>query len=356
VSENLVIQSHQGPYTVVFGDAIARHLDTIDPDKAHFIVDRRVFGLHAAALERLKNTSLLLLEANEQSKSLERFPDYVEHLVSRRARRDHTLVAIGGGVIQDITSFLAATLLRGIPWRFFPTTLLAQADSCIGSKSSVNCGSAKNILGTFTPPREVVISSQFLETLDNAALRSGIGEMLKAHAIDSPAAFDRIAGDYGKLLSDKEVMKAYLRRSLEIKHRYIEVDEFDRGPRLIFNYGHSFGHALEAATDFAIPHGIAVTIGMDMANYVAMRKERTDQSLYRHRHGVLRENFRGYEKHPVSLEPFLAAMAKDKKNEGRDKVTVILPNREHLLERVVLDAGAEFAAICGEYLETARPN
>src|SRR5204862_184742 len=102
------------------------------------------------------------------------------------------LLAVGGGITQDITCFLAATLLRGIDWHFYPTTLLAQADSCIGSKSSINVGAAKNILGTFPPPKQVTISTCFLDTLDPGDVRSGVGEMLKVHAIEGPGAFAKI--------------------------------------------------------------------------------------------------------------------------------------------------------------------
>jgi hypothetical protein len=139
------------------------------------------------------------------------------------------------------------------------------ADSCVGSKSSINGGGAKNVLGTFTPPRRIILGAGVLRTLDEKDVRSGVGEMLKVHAIAGPAAFDAIAADYPRLFTDRSVMTAYLRRSLEIKKPIVEADEFDQGRRLVMNYGHSFGHALESATAFAVPHGIAVTIGMDMA-------------------------------------------------------------------------------------------
>ena len=242
------------------------------------------------------------------------------------------LIAIGGGIIQDITCFLAATLLRGIDWKFYPTTLLAQADSCIGSKSSINAGTAKNILGTFTPPREVFVSTRVLNTLDEKDVRSGVGEMLKVHAIDGVASFDRIAGDYEDLFVSPNVMMMYIRRSLEIKKGYIETDEFDRGSRNIFNYGHSFGHAIEAATDFAIPHGIGVTIGMDMANFVSGEIGFGDQGLHASRHGILKRNFAGFEKYPVPMEAFLSAISKDKKNVGSD-LMLILPDRDARLQK-----------------------
>ncbi|MCB2100610.1 MAG: hypothetical protein KDE22_07055, partial [Rhodobacterales bacterium] len=294
------------------------------------------------------------VQATEPNKALDRFPAYVAHLVAHGVRRDHVLLAIGGGIIQDITCFLAATLLRGVDWHFYPTTLLAQADSCIGSKSSINCGDAKNILGTFTPPRQVTICTRFLDTLDPRDVRSGVGEMLKVQVIDGPGAFDRLAADYPRLFTDPAVMETYIRRSLEVKKGYIETDEFDRGPRNIFNYGHSFGHAIEAATDFAIPHGIAVTIGMDMANWISARLGVGSAENHRRMRPPLRANYDGYERHPVPLEPFLKALSKDKKNVGSGTVTLILPDAGGRVFRDVYANDAAFAALCREFLDEAR--
>jgi 3-dehydroquinate synthase len=348
------IQSHKGAYSAKFRiGALAALKDELQPDM-HIVMDRRIAELYRDDLGPvLDHPSLLLLDASEETKMLEKFPAYVEHLVARKIRRNHLLVAIGGGVIQDTVCFLAATLLRGVPWRFYPTTLLAQADSCIGSKSSINCGDAKNILGTFTPPNEIFIDVSLLDTLDERDVRSGIGEMLKVHAIDGPEAFDRIAASYEDILADKQAMQRFVRHALEIKKGYIEIDEFDRGPRNIFNYGHSFGHAIEAATDFAIPHGLAVTIGMDMANFVSAGKGFTPRATFERMHPVLRRNYRGYEDHDIPLDRMLAAIAKDKKNIG-DSLVLILPDADAKLQRREVANDGEFRDLCAEYLAGKR--
>lgn len=357
MSERLVIQSHQGPYEVHFDEDSLAALNDSDLAGLHFIIDRKVAGLYAKPMEKLlAHASVLLLDATEEAKSLERFPTYVAHLVASCVKRGHVLVAIGGGIMQDITCFLAATMLRGLDWRFLPTTLLAQADSCIGSKSSINCAEAKNILGTFTPPRRIDLSTRFLDTLNERDVRSGIGEMLKVHAIDGPASFQRIAADYALMLSDRQLMLRYLRASLDIKKRYIEIDEFDQGPRNIFNYGHSFGHAIEAATHFAVPHGIAVTIGLDMANHIAVGLGLCDPDLARRCRPVLKDNYRGFESTPVPFEPFMAALAKDKKNVGAGSVTVILPHGPGRIERCTLPVDDGFLALARNFLESVRPS
>ena len=161
VSERMEIQSHKGIYTVEFDDASIERFAKWNFNTTHFIVDRKVAQLYPEQLQHvLGSSSVLLLDALEANKSIEKLPDYVEFLVDKKIRRNHTLVAIGGGITQDITSFLAATLLRGVEWVFYPTTLLSQADSCIGSKSSINCHGSKNILGTFTPPQKIFLSSK----------------------------------------------------------------------------------------------------------------------------------------------------------------------------------------------------
>jgi 3-dehydroquinate synthase len=352
---DLDIASHKGPYSVTFAEDGLERLDTAPPENAHVIVDARVAQLYSDRMRNiLAGPSVLRIEATEANKSLECFPAYVDHLVAHGLRRDQPLLAIGGGIIQDITCFLAATMLRGVAWHFYPTTLLAQCDSCIGSKSSINCGDAKNILGTFTPPRTVTISTRFLDTLDERDVRSGVGEMLKVHAIAGPEAFAGFAAGYDAMFTDRAAMVAAIRRSLEIKKAVIEVDEFDTGPRLVFNYGHSFGHAIEAATDFAVPHGIAVTIGMDMANWMSAELGIGTRAHWRAGHGVLQKNYRGFEGFPVPVDRFLAALAKDKKNTGTGSVTLILPDAEGRVFRGVHAADERFRALSRTYLDEVR--
>ena len=323
------IQSHKGSYTVEFDDESIERFAERDLDKTHFIVDRKVAQLYPELLQPvLEAHSVLLLDALETNKSLEKLPEYVEFLVNKKIRRNHTLVAIGGGIMQDITSFLAATILRGVEWIFYPTTLLSQADSCIGSKSSINCRGSKNILGTFTPPQKIYLSTTFLSTLELRELKSGVGEMLKVHAIAGPHDFQSIATDYDDLFSDSEMMMKRIRRSLEIKKDYIEKDEFDKGARLIFNYGHSFGHAIESATNFEIPHGIAVSIGCDMANYCAYRLGISTETIWKSMSPTFKANYQGYKTVDIPFDSFFSALGKDKKNIGKDSFSLILPDQE----------------------------
>lgn len=354
MSEKLTIQSHKGPYSVQFTDVPFTGCVPPAGGQYHYIIDARVAELYRTQLAAvLDSPSVLLIEAKESNKSLERCPEYVAHLIGRGIKRGHVLIAIGGGVVQDITCFIAAVLLRGVDWHFHPTTLLAQADSCIGSKSSINVGQYKNVVGTYTPPVQIMLSPQVLASLPETEIRSGVGEMLKVHMIAGPAEFDRIAADYNAILESPAMMRTYILRSLEIKKGIIEQDEFDRGIRNVMNLGHSFGHAIESATDFGIPHGIAVTIGMDMANFTAVRLGLMGEEHFRRMHPTLAANYRNYEKTTVPMDRFLAAIAKDKKNTD-DKLGLILPNAAGIPGRVKCANDSLFRATCEEYFSNVR--
>lgn len=351
VNNELVIRSHRGPYTVRWGRPFAGLEEGLAPHE-HLVIDARVAALYAGPLTRaLAGRSVLRVEATEATKSLERIPAAVLALLAQGIRRDHTLVAVGGGIVQDLCAFLAAILFRGIAWRYYPTTLLAQADSCIGSKSSINVGGYKNQVGTFTPPQEIWIAWEVLDTLPEADLRSGIGEIIKVHLIDGWAATRALAADFPRLLKDRAALARAVRRALEIKQATIEADEFDQGERLLMNYGHSFGHAIESATAYGIPHGIAVTIGMDLANYVAWRFELLPRAVYDELHPLLASNYAAGPRVEIPREAFFAALARDKKNVASD-LSLILMRGPGQVFRGRYPNDGRLRGVCEEYLRT----
>ena len=234
--KEIEIASHKGPYSVKFADSIQELVIGLLEVDSHVIVDANVARIYKEELNSiLSRSSTIILDATESNKSIDNVIPVMENLVANSFRRNQVLIAIGGGIIQDITCFIASTLYRGVQWKFAPTTLLAQADSCIGSKSSINLGRVKNILGTFNPPSEVFISTEFLTSLHINDLKSGIGEILKVCAIDSAETFNKLIDDYDLLISNKTVLGEYIKKSLLIKQKFIEVDEFDKGIRNIFN-------------------------------------------------------------------------------------------------------------------------
>ena len=325
MSNKIKVKSHKGEYSANF---IRGGMDLLNGnliENAIYIVDHNVAQLYASRLDNILDARVLIIEASEENKSLNHFPGYIEALVKLNIKREQVLVAIGGGVIQDITCFLAATVMRGLPWIFYPTTLLAQSDSCIGSKSSINSGNVKNILGTFSPPQNIVIDVNFLQTLKKKDIFSGIGEMIKVHAIDSPESFDKIASLYEKIIEDFDIMEEFIHKSLLMKKKIIEIDEFDLGPRNVMNYGHSFGHAIEAVTNYKIPHGVAITIGMDIANYFAANIGVSTQDHFERMHHLINKNCASYRHIKINTRMLMSALEKDKKNSAT-QLRLILPD------------------------------
>src|SRR5579875_42858 len=191
-----------------------------------------------------------------------------------------TIFALGGGVIGDAVGFVAATFLRGVPWIGIPTSLLAQVDSAIGGKTAVNHPSGKNLIGAFYQPSLVVSELSFLDTLDRRDRISGFGETIKYGIIADPAFFRRLARNWERFLAlEPRLLTEAVSKCTELKARLVEVDERDtRGPREQLNFGHTIGHAIEAATDYRrFRHGEAILYGMRAESFLS------------HRHGHLSE-------------------------------------------------------------------
>ena len=354
VSRSIDIKSHKGNYNVSFRVNGIDILNKEPPEEVVFIIDKTIVERYQSRLIKIIHTErLLIIEAKEENKSIEKLSGYINQLIALKIRRDQQLIAIGGGIIQDITCFLSSIMLRGLPWTFFPTTLLAQSDSCIGSKSSINCGNIKNILGTFYPPQSVIIDIGFLETLEKKDVLSGVGEMIKVHAIDSPSSFNRIASYYDQLLSDPKIMENFIYDSLLLKKKYIELDEFDKGPRNVMNYGHSFGHAIESATNYAIPHGIAVTIGMDLANFIAFKFEVSHPCHFERMHPLLQRNSNLYREIFIDRAVLLDVLAKDKKN-SRTLLRLILPDQEGYIRIGLYENNDRLSKAISQYFDIYR--
>jgi 3-dehydroquinate synthase len=348
----LTIQSQKGPYSVHFEQEFPGTIQSLVDQNSFFIVDENIARIYHEKLRPiLASSNTILIEATEFKKSLNEVGRVIDRLVVGNVRRNQLLVAVGGGITQDMTCFISSILLRGIPWAFIPTTLLSQADSCIGSKSSINTDGAKNILGTFNPQSNIYIWRDFLMSLKREEIISGIGEIIKVHAIASIDAFDELAHDYDRMLVDSTMLTEYTKRALQIKQKFIEIDEFDQGIRNIFNYGHSFGHAIEAATHFSIPHGVAVTMGMDMANFIAYKRGLISEKDLERMHRLLKKNYSLFCKVKIPIDPLLAALMKDKKNVA-NQLRLILPVGENVEMRIVEVAPDEiFQHQCQEFLK-----
>lgn len=335
---NLTIKSKiSGTYSVDFIAVLSKQLSQINDNKSIFIIDKNVLELFSENFMLIKSSSrLVIIESGERNKTIEYCQIVIKELIELNVRKDDKLIAIGGGVTQDIVAFISSILFRGVSWVFFPTTLLAQCDSCIGSKSSINFDSYKNLLGTFNPPKHIYIYSGFLNTLSESDVRSGIGEMLHYFFTDGITLAKEITDQISEIISDRSRLGNFIKSSLNIKRKIIEIDEFDESIRHIFNYGHTFGHALEAITNYSISHGQSVTLGMDLANYISMKLELLDPISFQLMHEILQKNTPEFEFTDDNISNYLHALSKDKKNKG-DKIGCILTKGPGKVEKKYID-------------------
>lgn len=317
----LDIYSDKDTYELIF-NIDNDELKQIIADTSVVIIDKVVLNLYSEYLNIDKN-KIIEVEAQEEKKTPKESLKICEQLMLKGVRRKDTIIAIGGGITQDLVTFATSILFRGIKWIWIPTTLLAQADSCIGGKSSLNFKSWKNILGNFYPPHKIYVQENFLKTLHHDEIRSGIGEILKVHLLSGKDTSKQILEQMDILKTNPSILSDMIFNSLKYKNNILKIDALDNGLRLKMNYGHSFGHALESATDFAIPHGIAVTIGLDIANYMALTQKNISEEYFFKLHNALRKNLN--EKDFVSFEfnEFINALKKDKKNDANNYRFVI---------------------------------
>jgi len=337
--KTLEIKSRIKDYSISFEDDF-KFLDELKTlNNAVWIFDRKVYDLYRSEFnEKIDKKNIFLLDALEENKCFEKLPALYDWLMRFEAKKNLTLISVGGGIVQDLTGFVASTLYRGINWIFIPTTLLAQTDSSLGSKTSLNFINFKNQIGTFYPPSRIFVYPKFLATLEPEVLYSGLGEVIKLHLMD-PSRLGDVCYTQQAVRSILERLPSAgetIHNGLRIKLDYIANDEFDTGRRNLLNYGHCFGHALESVSNYYIPHGIAVNIGIMFANKLsvlrgslAAEKEREiTQLLNLPNIGMLlrREDF--------DAGKIVDAMKHDKKNSGAF-FTVIIPDQKFQLQKVL---------------------
>ncbi len=253
----LKVSTSRGTYQVVIGPNLVQD----EQSKADLVLIDEYVHEHVfrGTAERT-----IAVRGNEETKTLSGCEEILKQMSGLGIKRDDVLVAIGGGTIQDASTLVASLYMRGIPWVYCPSTAMAMADSCIGGKSSINVGGIKNLVGNIYPPLRVVIDPTLGAELPIEAKISGLSEAVKICFASGPSSFNRyleLAGspeDFGRASSTEEL----LLHVLSAKKWFIEVDEFDKSERQLLNFGHTYAHAFESATNFALPHGVAVAVGM----------------------------------------------------------------------------------------------
>lgn len=241
VGNAMCVKSKTKAYNVHFG----KQKPTVGTHDV-LIIDRKLCNLYDITSNFDK---IITLDALEKNKNMECVLHVIQQLSEYNTKKSDTLHVYGGGITQDVAGMAASMYKRGLHWSYTPTTLLSMCDSCIGSKVNVNFNNSKNQLGTMYPPDNVHIDTAYLQTLSKMDLDSGVGEILKLFSI---------AG----IPWDITHMDDSIKTCLNIKKAVIEEDEYEHTIRPILNYGHTFGHVFESMSDFKIPHGIAVLLGM----------------------------------------------------------------------------------------------
>lgn len=341
VIQPLQISSLQWDYPVSFHPTIAGGVEALgDLREAYVIVDAQVMALHGDELTGLTSRfPTLTVEATEEAKSFTGVGRLINWLIEQRAVRSATLIAVGGGCIQDLVSFTAHIYYRGVNWVFLPTTVLSQADSCIGAKSGINVLPFKNQLGVLHSPRQVRICAEFLETLPDVEIASGYGEIVKLSVTSSQHFLELLESS----LVDGGLRNPHLleleRASLAAKQEIIEEDEYETDLRRVLNYGHSFGHALEALASHQVPHGLGVLWGIDVINALGVRWGMTPGDLAERMYRLIQENFNYTLPITPTAEELVDMIGRDKKvAHGRMHFAVLRGEGDLVIEPRALDS------------------
>lgn len=334
----MIIHSKIKDYEVVMGNNTDFLNDLCGLKDSQFVIDEKVYRLYSDKFSSIPEDRLILIEAIEHNKIIDTALEICEKMTEIPAKRNATLISVGGGIIQDLTGFVANILYRGIKWIFVPTTLLACSDSCIGGKTSLNYKKYKNLLGTFYPPDTIYVCPIFFDTLSEKDFKSGLGEVIKFNIMAGDTGLTNIENNIDKLLiRDHKIVSEFVLSSLEYKSKFIEIDEFDRGERIKLNFAHTFGHAIEVVTNYCIPHGTAVAIGMIMADSISVKRGLlTDEVANRSKQVLLKVIDIDVDLLNVDINDVIKAIRKDKKQTNDSLAAVLLANNKGLSELVIV--------------------
>ncbi len=324
--------SYKGTYKFLVIDKICNLIDLINQDNYSIIfIDSKISDIYKSFSSSFKSKSIKV-EVKSETKSVEKLIHYLKILSDLSLKRNSNLLVIGGATMQDIFASVCCLYYRGINWSFIPTTLLSQGDSCIGSKTSLDGFGKKNQFGVFYPPNKIYVCSEFLRSLPKIEIFSGIGDIL--HYLLPYKSSEDIVKNLVKFLEEKDMenlISFCLKASsmaMKIKSELVTIDEFDKGPRKIFNYGHTFAHAIEKASSNYVPHGVAVLCGLYIALNLKVDKSISlickEQSNQIKKFLEIAFNNENY-KLEIKISKLKPLLESDKKNISKGKVRLILP-------------------------------
>jgi 3-dehydroquinate synthase len=331
----LILDSSSGSYPVVIGTNLHRELRSVvsrlDPTGVAIITDTNVRPWAAKVAKSIKRaglkTAIHVIPVGERSKSMAQLHEVLAFLERQRIDRGGCVIAVGGGTVGDLAGFAAAVWQRGIRLVAVPTTLLAMVDSSIGGKTGINGTRSKNAIGAFWQPSAVIADLDCIETLPAVSYRDAFAEVVKYAVAMDRGLIDLLQKERPRLLeADRALLQRVVFRCVAAKALVVAKDEREKGRRAILNYGHTAGHALEAASGFRISHGRAVAFGMRVAARVAFSMDLCSKRLVDTQDELLTEY--GLPDRAPRVDParVLAAIPRDKKAR-RGKVAWVLPRR-----------------------------
>lgn len=248
-----------------FASGISQLKKICDPSHTILITDDHVFSAHT---NRFRGWNTIVLKPGEEFKVQPTVDSVIEQLIEMEADRKTTLVGVGGGVITDITGYVASVYMRGIRFGFLPTSLLALVDASIGGKNGIDVGVYKNMVGVIRQPAFILHDMSFLQTLPDAEWENGFAEIIKHACIRDEAMFRELEGfSLAKYRKSKTALADLVKRNASIKARVVKADPYEKNQRRLLNFGHTLGHALE--NQYELSHGQAVSIGMNYAAYLS---------------------------------------------------------------------------------------
>ena len=335
MSQRLTVNQNNKPiYDIVFEanfDSLPTELEkfNISEKKLCIITDSRVNGLYSDDICRIledqcKKIVVFSFPEGEKSKNLDTVKDIYEFLIQNKFERKDMLLALGGGVVGDITGFAAATYLRGVDFIQIPTTLLAQVDSSVGGKTGVDFDQYKNMVGAFYMPKLVYMNLSVLNSLDDRQYYAGMAEVMKYGLIKNAPFYEWIIDNMYEIHDrNLEVLEEMVVKSCTYKKIVVEKDPTEKGERAILNFGHTIGHAIEKAKNFELLHGECVALGSVAAAYISWKRDMITKDEYYE----IRDMFVPFNL-PISIddidpEEILRLTASDKKMEG-DQIKFIL--------------------------------
>lgn len=335
MAQRLVINQNNKPiYDIVFEHSFSQlpsELEKFDimNKKICIVTDSKVKGLYSDDVyevlkDNCKEIVIYSFPDGEKSKNLDTVKDIYEFLITNKFERKDMLIALGGGVVGDITGFVAATYLRGIDFIQIPTSLLAQVDSSVGGKTGVDFDQYKNMVGAFYMPKLVYTNLSVLKTLDDRQYYSGMAEVMKYGLIKNASFYEWIIDNMYEIHErDLDTLEDMVVKSCTYKKLVVEKDPTEKGERAILNFGHTIGHAIEKAKNFELLHGECVALGSVAAAYISWKKELLSMDEYYE----IRDMFVPFNL-PISIEDInpeeiLQLTTSDKKMEG-DKIKFIL--------------------------------